>query len=290
MRDGAVTLANHSASSPGVWAAWSLEPVTVALLALAALLYGVGAARLHRRGRPLAIRRTVAFYAGLSILAAALLSPLHSLAELLLSAHMVQHLLLILVAAPLLVHGAAAVPVMVALPPNIRRGARTIRSRVAPAYRLALHPVIVGSVHALVMWSWHLPALYRAGLQSSVVHALEHASFLVTALLFWTLVMGAGRRRRATIGAGILVVFATMLQSSALGAVLTFATRPLYTVHVVRAPEWGIGPLVDQELAGLIMWIPAGAIYLLTMAVLFGAWLKDANRRSPAVAPEGTSR
>jgi putative membrane protein len=286
MHDRAVMFAHHSVSSRDMWGSWSIEPVTIALLALSALLYAVGAARLQQRGHPPSIRRTISFYAGLGILVVALLSPLHALSEVLLSAHMVQHLLLILIAAPLIVYGASLVPLMMGLPRSIRRFTQRIRSIVPPTLKILLNPVVVGCLHALAMWSWHLPALYRWGLQSSSVHALEHASFLSTALLFWALVIDAGRRRRPTYGAGVVLVFATMLQSSALGAVLTFATRPLYSVHIVRAREWGIEPLVDQELAGLIMWIPAGAIYLLTMAVLFGAWLNYAERRSPAVAPE----
>ena len=279
MHDGAVIFADHSVSPPDMWASWSADPVTVALLALSALLYAVGTGRLQRHGRPLAIRRTIAFYTGLGILVVALLSPLHALSEPLLSAHMVQHLLLILIAAPLLVYGAPLVPLVVGLPSRIRRLTGRTRSIVAPTLRILLNPVAVGCLHALAMWSWHLPALYRWGLQSSSVHAIEHASFLSTALLFWALVIDAGRRRRPAYGAGIFLVFATMLQSSALGAVLTFATRPLYSVHMFRAREWGIEPLVDQELAGLIMWIPAGAIYLVAMAVLFGSWLKEADRR-----------
>lgn len=289
MHDDAVIFAHHSVSSRDMWA-WSVEPVTIALLALSALLYAVGAARMQRRGRQPAIRRTISFYAGLGILIVALLSPLDGLAEVLLSAHMVQHLLLILFAAPLLIYGAALVPMIVGLPRGLRRFAQRIRSVVAPTRKILLNPVVVGCLHALAMWSWHLPALYRWGLQSSSVHALEHASFLSTALLFWALVIDAGRSRRPTYGAAVVLVFATMLQSSALGAVLTFATRPLYSLHIVRAREWGIEPLLDQELAGLIMWIPAGVIYFLTMAILFAAWLNDAERRSPAVAPEATSR
>jgi putative membrane protein len=290
MHHGAVTFAHHSVSSPDLWASWSLEPVTVALVAVSALLYAVGAGRLQRRGRPPAIRRTISFYAGLGILVVALSSPLHALAEVLLSAHMVQHLLLILLAAPLLVYGAGLVPLVVGLPRGLRRFGQRIRSVIAPTFKILLNPVVVVCLHAFAMWSWHFPALYRWGLQSSAVHAVEHASFLATALLFWLVVVGAARRGRPPIGVAIFVVFATMLQSSALGAVLTFATRPLYTIHIAGAHEWGVEPLVDQELAGLIMWIPAGAIYLLTMAVLFGVWLKDADQRSPTVAAEARPR
>jgi putative membrane protein len=281
MHDRAVMLAHHSVSGDG-WESWNPEPVTIMLLVLSAVLYGVGVARLRRRARA----RTIAFYTALAVVAAALLSPLHALAERLLAAHMVQHLLLILVAAPLLVYGAGAVPVIVGLPARIRRGVQKVRSRLGPARWLVLNPVLVGGLHALAMWSWHLPVPYEAGLENSLLHALQHASLLGTALLLWTLVIGAGRRRRAALGVGILLMFATMLQSGALGAVLTFATRPLYGIHVARAAD----ALFDQQLAGLIMWVPAGVIYLVAMAMLFGAWLKETERRSPAVAPDAPSR
>jgi putative membrane protein len=282
MHDRAVMLAHHPVSGRDWWESWNPEPVTIMLLVVSAVLYGVGVARLRRRARA----RTIAFYTALAVVAAALLSPLHGLAERLLAAHMVQHLLLILVAAPLLVYGAGAVAVIVGLPARVRRGVQKVRSRVAPARWLVLNPVLVGGLHALAMWSWHLPVPYEAGLENSLLHALQHASFLGTALLLWTLVIGVGRRRRAALGVAILLMFATMLQSGALGAVLTFATRPLYGVHVAGAAD----ALFDQQLAGLIMWVPAGVIYLVAMAMLFGAWLKETERRSPAVAPDAPSR
>jgi putative membrane protein len=289
VHDRAVTV-THSVFLQDVWASWSFEPLTIALLLISALLYALGSGRLQRRGHPVEARRIIAFYAGVGVLVAALLSPLHALTELLLSAHMVQHLLLILLAAPLLVYGAALLPLLLGLPPRLRRAAHRTRRLIAPGLPILLNPLVVGGLHALAMWAWHLPSLYRLGLQNALVHAVQHSTFLATALLFWALVIPTGRRSRRMYGAVILLVFATMLQSSALGALLTFATRPLYSVHVVGAEALGISPLVDQELAGLIMWVPAGAVYVLTMAVLFGAWLTYSDGRSATPVPEATGR
>jgi putative membrane protein len=180
------------------------------------------------------------------------------------------------------VAGLPGAPLALGLPAAPRRGAYWLWRAVAlrAARRTLASPVAVAALHALAVWSWHLPTLYEAGLTSPWWHALEHASFLGSALAFWALVLPAGRRRRLGHAPAIFLVFVTALQGAALGAVLTFATRPLYPTHVRRALTWGIGPLTDQQLAGLIMWVPAGIVYLLVMLCLFGGWMKDAERRS----------
>jgi putative membrane protein len=282
----------HGTVAPeAVWSAWTFEPLTIAALLAAGGLYGAGVARLRRRrvGR-YAARRIAAFYAGLSTLAVALFSPVHALGATLFSAHMVQHLLLILVAAPLLVVGEPVSPALVVAPRWLRRiyGASRRLAVVTPLRHALAAPVCVWALGALAMWSWHLPELYAAGLSHPLWHALEHASFLATAVAVWTLVVHAGGRAGWGYGAAILVVFGTALQGAALGAVLTFATRPLYPGHLAGASAWGIAPLTDQQLAGLIMWVPGGAAYVLVMALLFLAWLRDAERRSRVQVAAGS--
>jgi cytochrome c oxidase assembly factor CtaG len=289
-----VILAHHPVALDGWWAQWTFEPATAALIAAAAVLYGVGRGRLRRRGRaqhaPSA--RATAFYAGLALLALALLSPIHALGETLFSAHMVQHLLLILGVAPLLVYGAPLLPVLLALPPAVRRDVGVLRHAplVGWSVRTVMHPLVVWGLHALVLWTWHLPGLYRAALEDPLLHVLEHSSLLLTAIAFWYLVMATGARRRLALGPAVLFVFTTGLQSGALGALLTFASRPLYPLHVHGARAWGVTPLADQELAGLIMWIPAGAAYLVAMAALLLAWLKDLERTHPGISVEAGDR
>lgn len=263
---------------PGeLWSAWSLDPVVLLGVVLLGTLYARGLKVLWGRGRSRGVppRRVTAFYAGLVSLLLAVVSPLDALAEALFSAHMVQHLALILLAAPLLVYGAPLVPVSLGLPQSVRRrlhqaGSSTIGRG---SMGLLLAAPVVWSLHAATLWMWHVPALYERALFSEAVHALEHICFLGSALLLWALVVGSVRRRRLdrALAAGLL--FLTALQSGALGVVLTFASSSLYEGHA--APSWGMDPLTDQQLSGAIMWIPSGIVYLMAIAVLLYRWLED---------------
>jgi cytochrome c oxidase assembly factor CtaG len=286
-----VIFAHHPVAPGSLSTQWTFEPGTVALIAAGATLYAVGRARLRRRGGESVAKptRALAFYAGLALLAIALLSPVHAMGETLFSAHMVQHLLLILGAAPLLVFGAPMLPLLVALPPALRRDVSALRRRyrLDKASRALMYPPVVWGLHAVALWSWHFPALYQLALDNSLLHALEHASFLLSALAFWSLVITTKPRRRLAQPLAILFVFTTALHSGALGALLAFASRPLYSLHAHGAEAWGLTPLADQQLAGLVMWVPPGAFYLLAMAVLGLRWLREMERRHPSVVGVG---
>ncbi|MGH9279553.1 MAG: cytochrome c oxidase assembly protein [Acidimicrobiales bacterium] len=233
-------------------------PAVLALLALAGAVYGVGARRLGRR-----LSRTVTFYLGLAVLAAALLSRLDGRVAESFSAHMVQHLLFMLVAAPLLAF-ARPVPAVVAGLPTEGRAALRRMSGLRPATQTLTNPLVVGMLGVLALWGWHMPSLYRAALSHTVLHAAEHACFLGTALLFWALVFGSGMRRGVSRPVALLLVFATGLQSAVLGAVLAFASTPLYGTT-----------LEDQQLAGALMWGPPGLLYAATMGWLLVRWFAE---------------
>jgi putative membrane protein len=181
--------------------------------------------------------------AGVAVFAAAQLPPLHEAASELFSAHMIQHLLLVLVAAPLLALGL----------PRVATG---------PA-------IVVWVLHTGAMWAWHLPTAYDAALRTNALHGLEHLSFLVTGVLFWAFVL---RRVDVSPLQRVGLTFATALQSGALGALLAFATRPLYRSHLVSAERWDLTALQDQQLAGALMWVPPGVVYLAVMLVLLYRW------------------
>ncbi|MGH2820741.1 MAG: cytochrome c oxidase assembly protein [Actinomycetota bacterium] len=264
-----------------LWQTWAPEPVLLAAAAVAGLAYGRGARALRAVGagaRSLPRRRVVAFYAGLVVGTASITSPLGALSETLFSAHMIQHLLLMLLAAPLLVYGAPATVVPMALP----RGPRVALHRPAwgirRARRILCSALVVGTLYAAAMWAWHLPALYEWALRNEGAHTFEHAAFLSAAALFWWAVLEPSRR--IGFGAALLLTFATMLQSAALGALLTLASQPLYDAHAAGAEAWGLTLLQDQQLAGALMWVPPGIVYVSTMAVLLGRWLKHAERRT----------
>jgi putative membrane protein len=249
-----------------------VDPFAITVLTLTAALYAIGCARVHVRRADVA-----AFAAGWLVLAVALLSPIATLSEALFSVHMTQHELLMLVAAPLLTLGRPLVPILMALPVQrrVQLGVAT-RSRVAAAL---LAPATVFLLHAAALWVWHLPVLYEAAVRSDSIHLVQHMCFTGTACLFWWGIL-RGRYGRLGYGAAVFYVFATSVHSAGLGALLTFAGRPLYPLYAARAHGHGVDPLVDQELAGLLMWIPAGVLFLVFGLAIFAAWLGEAERRS----------
>ena len=279
-----MTFAHDVVRPESLWQGWNLAPPVVLGIALAASTYGLGVVAMRRKGHGPGPRRVLCFYAGLAVVAGSLVSPLDALASTLFSAHMVQHLMLILIAAPLLVLGAPVVPVMMAMPRTVRRTSRSIERIpvVDAASRALMNPVVVLGLHSIALWAWHLPSPYQAAVGDDVLHGGEHVTFVATAMLFWALVIGARRRRRLGHGPAILLTFVTALQSAALGVVLTFASTVLYPVHVGRTESWGLSALEDQQLAGAIMWIPAGILYLGVMCALLAAWMRSMER--PAAA------
>jgi len=266
-----------------VWSSWNLDPLIIVPLFLLVGLYLSGLGRIWRtarRNRGVSQRQAVAFFAGILTLLIALISPVDRMSGALFSMHMVQHLLLVVVAAPLLVYSAPLPPVLVALPRPWRRLAGRVSGAPAThsASRALLNPLVVWWLQAVALWLWHIPALYEAALRSSWWHGLEHAMFLSTALLFWWIVIQPHGRRRLGLGLTVLFLFTTMLQSSALGALITFAPSTWYSAHAEYTAAWGISPLGDQQLAGLIMWVPGGLIYLGAALAAFFIWFRSMDR------------
>jgi len=266
---------------PGeLWRAWTFDPAVVAAIAGSAVVYRRGWRELGRHGsRAVAGRQAAAFFAGLSVLAVALISPLDALATTLLSAHMAQHLLLLAVAPPLIVYGRPGLVMALGLPRPARRRLAGITRRRRGWTGVALHPLVVLAVATIALWGWHLPVLYQAALHNPSVHAAEHVVFLVTALAFWSLVIDPAPRRRLGYAPGMLLVFVSMLASSALGALITFSPYILYPLYRAGASLWGTTPLADQQLAGAIMWVPPGLLYLVVIVVLALRWFEEVDRR-----------
>jgi putative membrane protein len=289
----------HAGQPPAphdLWTSWSVEPWVILPMLLAGLLYLVGARRLARRARAHRVLpgwRTVAFGGGMLLMAIALVSPLDPLGSALFAAHMAQHELMIVLAAPLLVLGTPVVPMLWALPIAWRRRIGGIGSRaLRRPWRTVTKPAIAFVLHALAVLVWHVPALYQATLTSDAIHALQHLSFVATAVVFWWAMLGGGRHRRARYGAAVLCLFGTALYGSALGALLTFAQSPWYPAYGSWSLVWGLTPLEDQQLGGLIMWIPAGLVHLPTALAFVALWANlfatgDPRRhnRNPEVRP-----
>lgn len=261
-----------SLPSPGDW---SLEPWVIALLLLALAGYAIGTWRVWRRagrGRGIAPRQLAAFALGWLALGAALLSPLDSLGAWLFSAHMVQHELLMVVAAPLLVIGRPLAAWAWAFSPASRPAVRTLIRMpfIAAPWRLITAPLAAWSLHALALWLWHVPTLFDAALHSEAIHVLQHTSFLATALLFWWATLGGDQRVPGP--SAVVLLLSTMLHTSVLGALLTFAATPWYGGYATTTAALGLTPLDDQQIGGLVMWVPGGLAYLVAGLALATQW------------------
>ena len=251
------------------------------LLVGVAALYGGGVARIWQRagtGRGVRAADAVRFALGMIAVAAALLSPIDALADRSFALHMIEHELLMVVAAPLLVLARPIEASVWGLPRDARRAVASFARRpVLVRFWAALtRPIAATLVHAIVLWVWHVPALFVAALRSLPLHVLQHFCFFASALAFWWAVAGGATRRAAPISLACL--FATMLQTSALGAALTFAPTPWYAdPWQIRA--FGLSPLEDQQLGGLVMWVPGALAYIVVALWIVATWLA---RPSPA--------
>jgi putative membrane protein len=266
---------------------WTTAPSITVPLFLAGLLYWIGTIRVWRRaGHGRGVRRweVACFWAGWLALALALVSPLHWLGERLFTAHMIEHEIMMTVAAPLIVLARPGGAYLWAFPAGWRRALGGVgRVRVlAAVWRWLTDPLGATVLHGFAIWAWHAPALFEAAVRIEAVHWLQHASFLVSALLFWWALVH-GRARERGYGAAVFYLFATALHTGFLGILLTVARKPWYPVQTAFAAEWGLTPLEDQQLGGLIMWVPGGMAYFVAALALAALWI----RRSGALGGKG---
>ncbi|MBW3665241.1 MAG: cytochrome c oxidase assembly protein [Actinobacteria bacterium] len=256
-----------------------------------AALYARGVARLWR-GEPgrraLPRWRVGAFAAAMAVAGGALLGPVEALSADLFSAHMGQHLVLTIVIAPLLVLARTGLALSFAFPPRARGRLQRLRPRI-PGGDVGWAVVAV-LAHALTFGVWHIPVLYAAAASDPTLHALEHATMLLGAVVLWWVVADA-RGRHAT-AASVGAVFISMLLSGALAGLLTFSDRGLLPATGAGPAAWGLSPLEDQHIAGGLMWFPGGLAYVIAGAIAFLRWLRRdaATTRPPpgrAVASPG---
>lgn len=256
-----------------------------AALALAALAYLLGACPSR-----ITLWRRCALLAGLGVIGLALASPLDDLADRLLSAHMLQHLLLMLVAAPLLVAG---VPLRAAwrLLPRVGRRAlgRALQRRVARALRTGFErPALAWILFCGGLGVWHLPRVYRWAVAAESRHMLMHVCFLVGGCAFWATVRRVETRRGLDYARTILYVLAAALVTGLPGAVLAFAGHLVYAQPTATPLPFGLTALADQQLAGLLMWIPMDLVLFSVAVALFTAWLRGMDRRGTPSADTDT--
>ena len=252
----------------------SLFPVVLTVLAAVVYLRGARA----RRGWP--AWRSGLFLLGLAALLAALASPIDGLALELFSVHMVQHMLLLVVAAPLLLAGAPVRPLLRGLPLAVRR--TVVRGLAGnTAFRSLVHllrqPLVAAALYVVGLYAWHVPTLYDAAVASTTVHVLEHTWFFVTALLFWSVVIDPVPFR-ATLPYPARIPFLLLVgaaQNTILGGLLAFSDRPFYTPYVATTLARGLDPASDQRLGGAIMWVPGDLIFLAAASFAFFLWLQS---------------
>jgi putative membrane protein len=267
---------SHGLADPRVFSSW--DKATLVALIVFGALYFTGSRRLRTNG---AIQRAVepmAFAVGWSALVAAVLPPLDAASIARFSAHMVQHEVMMLVGAPLVMAGRPMSTCLWALPARWRHSfAAPLQGRlVSRAVRILTAPIVAWALHGSVVWIWHLPVLYDLAIRSEPTHALQHAMFVGTSMMFWWGLL-CGRYGRAGYGAAVFYVFTTAIHTGILGAFITFGGTPLYSSY---ANLLGENALADQQAAGLVMWIPAGALLTIMGIGLFAAWLGEAERRS----------
>lgn len=278
----------HGNLSHALWGWWTWDPFVLFGLALSAFLYTKGLRQLWKRagvGQGIRKWEAGAFAAGWLSVVIALVSPLDPLSDILFSAHMAQHEVLMLISAPLLVLGRTLLAFLWAF----ENRSLPQSSRTLSVWHAVTNPLVVWVLHALALWVWHVPSLYEAALRDEFVHAVQHLSFFVTASLFWWSLVH-GRFGRIGYGMAVFYVFTTAVHSSILGALLTVAPRLWYPIYEARTMRWNLDALEDQQLAGLLMWVPAGAIFLVLGLALFAAWLGEAERRVAHTRSETLAR
>ena len=262
--------------APGwTWDAWVTGP-----LALSLGLFLLGFARLYARagaGRPALRRRAWLFASGWLILTLALVSPLHQAGERAFAAHMLEHELLMLAAAPLLVLSRPVAVMLWAFPTAIRQGLAGLGHQgwFSAAWRRLCDPVVATLLQAAALWLWHAPALFDLALASPAWHAAQHLSFLVSALLFWTAML-EGRAQARGAGIAVVCLFATSVVSGALGALMAFSRSPWYAPYeALGLAPFGLTPAEDQQLAGLLMWVPGGLVHAVAALLVLSRLLRS---------------
>lgn len=275
----------HGAAAPGAPVGWTWDASITIPLALSLTLFGAGWFRLRRRstrGSQALVRRGALFLAGWGSLFLAVVSPLHQAGERAFSFHMAEHEVLMLVAAPLLVLSEPLAVMLWAFPTSGRRqlgrlGHAPLLSR---AWRWATQPVTATLIQAAFLWLWHAPQLFDLALVSPPGHVAQHLCFLVSALLFWTAMVRPGRAGQ---GVAVLCLFATSVVSGALGALMAFSESPWYAGYALAGTDpFGLSPAEDQQIAGLLMWIPGGLIHAGAALFLIAQTLKDTGVRRSA--------
>ena len=262
---------------------WTLSPLLVVPLAVSLVIYLVGWFRLSRRASTPV--RPGLFLSGWMVLALSLVSPLHEAGERSFTMHMIEHELIMLVATLLLAASSAGGVLVWGLPRPLRQAlGGSWKSPLQSLWRRLTDPITATIVQGAVMWAWHAPPLFDRALDHPGWHIAQHASFFISALLFWWAMLHP-RGRNQGYGVSAACLFATSLIGGALGALMSFSSSPWYADYAAMGMTGiGLDPVEDQRLAGLIMWIPGGLVHGVAAIILFYKWLKAAEGSHAALS------
>jgi len=268
---------------------WDWRPEVILVILVMGGLFLIGWRRLRaisgpaKNWRSLGAKwRPIFYIIGLLVIGFALMSPLDVLVQQLFFMHMIQHLLLLLIAPPLLLLGQPLVPMLWGLPRQLRKPlGRALRTG-QPLARIGdviTTPIFAAAAFVVTLAVWHIPVFYDAAQGRTFTHDLEHLMFFGTALLYWwPIIHPSGGRRRLSFGLALPYLLPPFLESMLIGVMLTFAGQPLYQTYAEMEMPWGLNPVTDQQLGGLIMWIPGGMFFLIPMIGLLIALLNNEER------------
>ncbi len=271
-------IAAHQGEEHASAATWTFDAWIVSPIILSAVLAGAGFLRLRRRsGKSREMTKSaLAFYGGLLVLVAALVSPIHFMGEHLFTFHMIEHELVMAVAAPLIVLARPVGFILWSVPRRVRQliAAGMTAKPVRASWNLLAGGAVATTLHGAAIWVWHAPDIFDATVTDLTLHRLQHLSFFLTAILFWWSVLW-----RSGKGVAAWHLFVTMMHTSILGALIALAPRVVYVSQTEAAPAWGLTPFEDQQLAGLLMWVPGGIIYAGAALMMIAAWISRSSKR-----------
>jgi putative membrane protein len=273
----------HEHQGPG----WTWDPWVILPLGLALVLFLVGRARLAARSH-LPRRRALLFLGGWAVLALSLISPLHEGGEESFTLHMIEHELIMLVATLMLAAARSGGTLAWGLPNGLRSSLGGMWTRpVRAAWRALTEPVTATMVQALVMWAWHAPALFDRALAQPGWHVAQHLSFIAASWLFWAAMLDPRRGAMLTVAC----LFLTSLVEAALGALMALSTSPWYSAYAAMGISGiGLDPVADQQLAGLVMWVPGGLVHVGAALFILYLWLTREKQVPPQVAARTPTR
>jgi putative membrane protein len=253
---------------------WTLDPVLLVPLGLALLIYLTGRHRLSTRASSSPAGAGL-FLSGWAVLTLSLISPLHAAGERSFTLHMIEHELIMLVSTLLLAASNSGGVLAWGLPRPLRHAlGGSWKLPLATLWKRLTEPITATAIQGVVMWAWHAPILFDRALESSGWHIAQHACFFLSSLIFWWAMLHP-RGGRAGYGVSAACLFATSLVGGALGALMSFSASPWYSDYAAMGMTGiGLDPVTDQQLAGLIMWIPGGLFHGIAALVMFYKWLK----------------